>query len=141
LSLSRNRLIFISLALYGCGEVYLDDVELRPAQMEDGVSVKLIPFAFLDSTFCLGSNQPGILVFAFRNENAKKPDRPALYLKVPDKFKLVDVRNILKIGEIKKDDDGNVTYKLILARLRMTSAKTCQFCQYCIGIEARFRGR
>ena len=118
-----TRLIFISLALYGCGEAFLDDVELRPAQMEDGVTVKLIPFAFLDSTFCLGSNQPGILVFAFRNENAKKPDRPALYLKVPDKFKLVDVRNILKIGEIKKDDDGNVTYKIDFSALKNDISK------------------
>jgi hypothetical protein len=118
-----TRLIFISLALYGCGEAFLDDVEVRQVQMEDGVTVKLIPFAFLDNTFCLGTKQQGTLLFSFRNENAKKLDCPVLYLKVPDAFKLVDVRNILKTGESEKDAEGNVTYKVDISALKNDISK------------------
>jgi hypothetical protein len=118
-----TRLIFISLALYGCGEAFLDDAEVRQVQMEDGVTVKLIPFAFLDNTFCLGTKQQGTLLFSFRNENAKKLDCPVLYLKVPDAFKLVDVRNILKTGESEKDAEGNVTYKVDISALKNDISK------------------
>ena len=118
-----TRLLIVSLAFYGCGEAYVDDVEVRQAQMEDGVTVKLIPFAFLDKIFCLGTGQPGTLVFAFRNENAKQLASPVLYLKVPETFKLIDVRSILKVGEAIHDADGNVTYKIDVSALKSDISK------------------
>ncbi len=113
-----TRSLSISLALYGCGEVYLDDVELRQVQMEKGMTVKLMPFAFLDNIFCLGTGQPGTLVFAFRNENAMKLEHPSLYLKIPEAFRLLDIRDILKITDQNCDDNGNITYKIDLSALK-----------------------
>ncbi|MFA7232114.1 MAG: hypothetical protein WC071_12660, partial [Victivallaceae bacterium] len=118
-----TRSLSISLALYGCGEVYLDDVKLQPVQMEKGMTVKLMPFAFLDNIFCLGTGQPGTLVFAFCNENAMKLEHPMLYLKIPEAFKLVDVRDILKIIDRKRDDNGNITYKIDFNTLKNSISK------------------
>ena len=118
-----TRSLNISLALYGCGEVYLDDVKLQPVQMEKGMTVKLMPFAFLDNIFCLGTGQPGTLVFAFGNENATKVEHPVLYLKIPEAFKLVDVRNILKITGQKRDDNGNVTCEIDFSPLKSSISK------------------
>lgn len=113
-----TRSLNISLALYGCGEVYLDDIKLTPMQMAEGMTVKLMPFAFLDNIFCLGAGQPGTLVFAFGNENATKLEHPALYLKIPAAFKLVDIRDALKIADRKQDKDDKVTYKIDLTGLK-----------------------
>ncbi len=118
-----TRSLNISLALYGCGEAYLDDVKLQPVQMEKGMTVKLMPLAFLDNIFCLGAGQPGTLVFAFGNENAMKLEHPALYLKIPEAFKLVDVRDILKISGQKRDDNGNITYKIDFSALKDSISK------------------
>ena len=118
-----TRSLSISLALYGCGEAYLDDVKLQAVQMEKGMTVKLMPFAFLDNIFCMGTGQPGTLVFAFGNENAMKLENPALYLKIPEAFKLVDVRDILKIADRKRDDNGNITYKIDFSYLKKSISK------------------
>ena len=118
-----TRSLSISLALYGCGEAYLDNVELRTVQMDKGMTVKLMPFAFLDNIFCLGTGQPGTLVFAFGNENAMKLENPVLYLKIPEAFKLVDVRNILKIIDQKRDDNGSITYKIDFSALKNSVSK------------------
>ena len=118
-----TRTFGIVFALYGCGEVYIDDVKLQQVELGKGPTAKVIPFAFLDKTVCVGSGQPGVLVFSFRNENEMKISHPILYLKVPDAFELIDVRDILQVESRETDGKGNVIYAINILRMRGTIRK------------------
>lgn len=122
----NTRKLGISLALYGSGQVFIDDVKLIKIKSADGVVVKLIPCSFLDKVFVVSQNDPAIMVFAFKNEKRTTIDQPYLYLKLPVGFEIVDQRNILTVTEHKKltkNGQKYTVYKINLSKLKKTFGK------------------
>ena len=88
--------ISLTLSLYGVGEVCLDDVRIFPAKPESTapIRVKVMPYSFLDNLFCLGEKLPGVVNFTFNAPDKKfKRKNMLLELRLPDGFKVVDVRH------------------------------------------------
>ncbi|MBE6384609.1 MAG: hypothetical protein E7048_02970 [Lentisphaerae bacterium] len=84
----------VTLSLYGAGEACLDDVRLFPVKFTgDPLQVRLMPYALLDNTFCLGEKLPGVMNFAFNSPDKKfKAKKMTLELRLPEGFKITDVR-------------------------------------------------
>ncbi|MFA7232189.1 MAG: hypothetical protein WC071_13035, partial [Victivallaceae bacterium] len=104
--------IRLDLKLYGCGEAYVDDVQLRKVQEPAGVTVRLFPQSFIDNTYCLASGVPGIIGFAFCNEAGVKINTPELYLKLPAAVTLIDARVPLKIASREQLTENGMKYIL-----------------------------
>jgi hypothetical protein len=109
------------LKLYGCGEAFVDDVQLRSAKMVEGVTIKIIPMSFLDNTFCLAQGKPAMIGFCGKNEAGVKITKPFLRVKLPAEVKLIGVRDILKIVEKKNVTENGkkyIQYKIDLRTYR-----------------------
>jgi hypothetical protein len=89
----------ISLALYGIGEAYIDDVKLEKTAMNSGVTARVMPQAFLDKIFAAGENQPGSLVFSCNNETGAKCTNLRLAVRIPPEFEFLDAGNMPPAGE------------------------------------------
>ena len=76
----------INLALYGLGEVYIDDVRLEEVPLAAGFTARLMPYALLDKTFHIGEGMPGGLTFALLNDAGAAPAKPRLMVRVPAGF-------------------------------------------------------
>ena len=116
-----TNFITIYLKLYGCGESFVDDVQLRPAKMIPGVTVKAIPMAFLDNTFCLAQSKPAMLGICGKNEAGVKIAKPFLNVKIPAEIKLISVRDYLPIvskKSISEDGKKYLQYKIDLRMYR-----------------------
>ncbi|OGV47759.1 MAG: hypothetical protein A2017_07205 [Lentisphaerae bacterium GWF2_44_16] len=108
-SWKRNNLTFIApkgtkslliyFKLYGCGELAFSDLELKQGMAESGVTVRLIPFSFLDNIFCMTSGKVGILSFSCRNEKEVKVEKPELILEVPEGIIPLEPKAPMKIKE------------------------------------------
>ena len=87
----------LTLSLYGAGEVCLDDVRIFPVAPPPAsapVRVKVMPYSFLDNTFCLGEKLPGVINFTFNAPDKKfKRKNMLLEVRMPAGFRVVDVRN------------------------------------------------
>ncbi|MFA7231857.1 MAG: hypothetical protein WC071_11360, partial [Victivallaceae bacterium] len=114
---SNTCTVAISLALYGCGNVFLDDIKLSKTKVEHGVTGKLMPGAFMDNKFCISQDEPAIMVFGFRNESKAPVNNPFLLVKLPTGFKVIDQRNILPLTE-NTSPDGYTTYKIDLDKIK-----------------------
>lgn len=117
----NTRKLGISLALYGCGQIFIDDVKLIKVKAADGVAVKLIPCSFLDKVFVLSQNDPAVMAFAFKNEKNTKIDKPYLYLKLPEGFDIVDIRYITTLAErnnITENGKKYTVYKIGVSQLK-----------------------
>ena len=117
----NTKKLGISLALYGCGKIDIDDVKLVKVKAADGVVAKLIPCSFLDKTFVVSQNDPAIMAFAFKNEKNTKISNPYLCIKLPAGFNIIDQRNILDMTVEK--NDGYSIYKLDLSKLAKSFGK------------------
>ena len=73
----------IDLRKYGCGKVQIDEVALYKVT-EKGLTIRMVPFSFLDNTSCLSSGQPEILRFACKNEFQQKLNKPVVVLEATD---------------------------------------------------------
>ncbi len=83
--------------LYGCGEAAFDDLQLHKAVGDGGVSVRLIPFSFIDNVFCLSTGDPGILTLSCRNEKGVTPTAPVIHLELPEHVKLLEPKMPMKL--------------------------------------------
>jgi hypothetical protein len=122
----NTRKLGISLALYGCGQLFIDDVKLVKTKAADGVVAKLIPCSFLDKVFVLSQNDPAVMAFAFKNEKNTKINKPYLYLKLPEGFEVVDVRYTTSLSErkdINKNGKKYTVYKIDVNKLKKNFGK------------------
>ena len=113
--------VTVYIKLYGCGEAYIDDVQLRPAKMTSGVTVKMIPMAFLDNTFCLSQGKPAMIGLCCKNEAGVKISQPVLNVKLPSEVKLLGVRdgiNIIDKKDITESGKKYVQYQFDLRAYR-----------------------
>ena len=89
--------VLLTLSLYGAGEACLDDVRIYPVAPPPAsapVRVKVMPYSFLDNTFCLGEKLPGVINFTFNAPDKKfKRKNMLLEVRMPAGFRVVDVRN------------------------------------------------
>ncbi len=86
-----TRCLDVRLALTGCGEVWFDEVSLRPALIQEhGPTVRLMPGSYLDNLYCLSTGDAGVMVFGFRNETGAKIEHPQLLLQLPEDVDLLD---------------------------------------------------
>ena len=123
---ANTRKLGICLALYGSGQVFIDDVKLIKTKAADGVVTKLIPCSFLDKVFVLSQNDPAIMAFAFKNEKNTKIDQPYLCIKLPAGFKIVEQRYVTDITDrkdISEDGQKYTVYKIDLKKLRRSFGK------------------
>lgn len=81
-----TRQLEIILALYGLGEVNLDDVRLQTMPMETGLSASVTPWTYLDNTWHVAEDQPASIVFLLHNESKAKISQGRLKLLVPEGF-------------------------------------------------------
>ena len=92
-----EKAVNLTLSLYGAGEVCLDDVRLYPVQKSSAdapIQVKVMPYSLMDNTFCLGEKLPGVINFTFNAPDKKfKRKNMLLEVRLPENFKVVDVRN------------------------------------------------
>ncbi|OGV48799.1 MAG: hypothetical protein A2017_21480 [Lentisphaerae bacterium GWF2_44_16] len=112
--------------LYGCGEAAFDDIQLHKVNIENGVTVRMIPFSFLDNLFCLSSSNPGILTLSCRNEKGEKINKPFIYLELPEKVELVQPRTPLELKEKKEITENGkkyIQYKIDVNKLKNTFQK------------------
>lgn len=109
--------IRIMLKLYGCGEAFVDDVQLRLVKMDSAVTPLLTPIACLDNTFYLSTGEPGIALIACRDNSGAKLRKPYIYLKLPKEIELLGTREDLLI-ESREDLHENgrdyVIYKTLI---------------------------
>ncbi len=94
-----TRFISVSLCLYGCGEVFIDEIQLCKTIVPKGVTVHMMPLSFLDNTFCLTSGRSASICFMCRNEALAKIQKPFLKLKLPNEIKVYAVGDPLEIIE------------------------------------------
>ena len=123
---ANTRKLGICLALYGSGQIFIDDVKLIKTKAADGVVAKLIPCSFLDKVFVLSQNDPAVMAFAFQNEKNTKIDQPYLYIKIPAGFKIIDQRYVTKLVEendISENGQKYTVYKIDLKKLRRSFGK------------------
>ncbi len=123
---ANTRKLGISLALYGCGQVFIDDVKLIKVKAAAGVVAKLIPCSFLDKVFVLSQNDPAVMAFAFKNEKNTKINNPYLYLELPEGFELVDIRYTTSLNEQKnivKNGKKYTVYKIDVSKLKKNFGK------------------
>ncbi|OGV32525.1 MAG: hypothetical protein A2020_16195 [Lentisphaerae bacterium GWF2_45_14] len=112
----------IQFRLYGCGEAFVDDVSLYPVAADEGVSIKLLPMSYIDNTFTLSAGQPGIIMFACKNEKDIKPKKPFAFLELPQEIKCLDSTKLCKIVDV-ENSPGKVLYKIDLNRLKSDFGK------------------
>lgn len=104
--------------LYGCGDLVFRDIKLNQAVADAGVIPRLLPFSFLDNTFCLAAGKQGILSFSCKNEKELKINNPFLFLELPDGVTPLDLRTPIKIQEktdIEVDGKKHIRYKINIA--------------------------
>ncbi|MCF6176444.1 MAG: hypothetical protein L3J71_11845 [Victivallaceae bacterium] len=124
---AKTTFVSLYLKLYGGGEANIDDVKLQATKSAPGVTVKLMPLSLIDNTYCLASGVPGIIGFACRNEAGVKITKPWLYLKLPAKVDILDVRVPLKIRSsqpIKENGQDYTLYKVELVNYGKAISKT-----------------
>ena len=89
--------VLLTLSLYGAGEACLDDVRIYPVAPPPAsapIRVRVMPYSFLDNTFCLGEKLPGVMNFTFNAPDKKfKRKNMLLEVRMPEGFRVVDVRN------------------------------------------------
>jgi hypothetical protein len=119
----NSDFLCIALKLYGCGEAFIDDVQLRQAASAPGVTIKMMPLGMVDDIYCLASGKPSIIGFAGKNEVEAKIDKPWIYLKLPESVKVIGARNGIDIkGRENIIEDGK-KYVLYKAKLRVYRIK------------------
>ena len=115
--------ISFSLALYGIGEVCLDDVEMVPVASAPGVTGKLFPAGMLDRIFALAPGQPGSMAFVLKNEPDVKIESLHLRLTLPKGFRVLDVGNTMRLISGKTEQDGSTTFLIDITSFRNTIQK------------------
>ncbi len=115
----------IDLRKYGCGNIQIDEASLFKAT-EKGLSIRMVPFSFLDNTFYLSSGQPEILRFACKNEFQQKLNKPVVVLELPEEFDVAGVKLsliMLSKSEIKRGDNKYYLYKVAIDGIKYAIAK------------------
>lgn len=110
------RALRLLLYVDGCGEAAFDDVHLVLGQWPAELEMRLFPFAWLDNTFCLGENDPGLLCFALRNPRGLTLKKPVAVVELPAGFELVDAR--FGIASRESLPGGATLYRMPIAGLR-----------------------
>jgi hypothetical protein len=104
--------IVLTVRLYGTGELFFKDVELkRYAVAEQDISINLSPMSYLDNTFYFSKNNPGLMLFAWKQN--KPVSRAVLKktvfcLQVPDFLNVKDVAKNGIIGSAKKEKNSKI---------------------------------
>ena len=124
--------ISVTLCLYGVGELFVDDVQLFPAdtakKKKERVQVRVSPYSQLDNTYCLGENLPGVINFTFNANNPKFPRKQQkLELILPSGFRVADVRDICKVSGGK----DNVWYIDLMRMPRVAFTRSWYMLQAC----------
>jgi hypothetical protein len=109
------------LYLDGCGEVGFDDVHLYLDQWPPELEIKLYPFAWLDNTFCVSRNGPGMLCLALRNPRGIALKSPMAVIELPREFPMLDAR--FGIASRAPCGGGGTRYRIPLTGLRGVLAK------------------
>lgn len=114
----NTKFLTFYFRLYGCGELAFRDIKLNQSVADSGVTVRLIPFSFLDNVFCIASGKNGILSFSCRNEKEVKINNPYFYLELPVGITPIAIRTPIKIKEstaLESDGKKYIRYKMDIA--------------------------
>lgn len=86
----KTAQVALSMALYGCGEVVVDDIKvsLIPPPEKPGITIAEIPYDLTDKVYHVGENQPAMLTFGLHRPADVFPANPRLLLEVPEPFEL-----------------------------------------------------
>lgn len=121
-----TKYLTVYLRLYNYGEAAFDEVKLHELNVSKGVTIRLLPFSFLDNLFCISSGNPGILTLSCQNEADVKINKPFVYLELPEKIELLQPRLPLKLqekGEVVSAGEKYIRYKIDISGLKHTIPK------------------
>ncbi len=109
--------LLVDFALYGIGEMEVDDVVLFRSEFSEQVGVRQIPTAYFDPLYVVGENQAAALLFAMNSEKTPDKEHLRFALCLPDGFKVLDYRREHPLAEVKKQADGSSIYYFDLKAL------------------------
>ena len=113
---AHTRRISLRFALYGQGQVFLDDVKLLKTPAAEGAEIYVSPLSYLDNTCCIGEKQPGVISFVMRNEKRTKFKKLTLHLKIPPGFRLLGGNFADEQIKAVKQPDGSTTAACVVQR-------------------------
>ncbi len=110
----------VSVDLSLCGS---ETAKATALSAVDGVSVALVPLSRVDNTFCLASGQPGIMLFAFKNEKGRKVEAPFVCLKLPPGTKSLAASAPSKVSDTRAEPDGGSVTRIDVGGLKDSFSK------------------
>lgn len=99
----------------GTGEIYFSNISMRKINQEMPFAMTLAPMAFMDNKFCLSSNDPAVMAFAWRkNQSADKIElqKPVLCIELPEAVQVKAARDGLKLISSEAELIGGIPYRL-----------------------------
>ncbi len=114
----QTVLVTLSLALYGIGQIYLDDVQMVPVESASGITGKLFPASMMDKLFALAPGQPGSLSFVVKNEPGTSIGQLLLQLTLPQGFKIIDTLRQMPVISATGNADGSTTTLIDISTMK-----------------------
>ena len=112
----HTRRISLRFALYGQGQIFLDDVKLAKTPVPEKADIYVSPLSYLDNTCCIGENQPGVISFVMRNEGQAKFKKLTLNLLIPAGFRFHGGNFDDSQVRCVKNPDGSTTAECVVQR-------------------------